>query len=265
MLVFLKLGGSLITDKGLRESARSDTIMRVAAEIREALTQRSDLQLLIGHGSGSFGHSAAQQYGTHRGVVDQHGWYGFARVSVVAARLNAMVLDALDAAGVPVFRVQPSASALCREGALTELALHPIQSALAAGLVPLVYGDVAFDLIRGGTIISTEQIFDYLALRLAPARLLLAGDYDGVRDAEGNILPKLTSADRGRLEGAITGSAHPDVTGGMAAKVDAMLALCRAVPGLTVQVFSGVESGIIQRTLVDNSCQPGTCISGESS
>ena len=57
MLVFLKLGGSLITDKRVENSFRESVAARVAAEVNSALQQDETLQLLIGHGSGSFGHA----------------------------------------------------------------------------------------------------------------------------------------------------------------------------------------------------------------
>ena len=60
MLTFVKLGGSLITDKRVENSFRAEAAARVAAEIQSALAQNPDLRLLIGHGSGSFGHVAAQ-------------------------------------------------------------------------------------------------------------------------------------------------------------------------------------------------------------
>ena len=52
--------------------------------------------------------------------------------------------------------------------------------ALAAGLVPLVYGDVIFDRKRGGIILSTEELFDYLARVMKPEEILLAGMEEGV-------------------------------------------------------------------------------------
>jgi isopentenyl phosphate kinase len=257
-LVFLKLGGSLITDKSRAEAARPDVISRLAREIGEALDARPDLSLLIGHGSGSFGHSVAARYATHRGVAGREAWKGFARVAVVAAELNQLVLSALDHAGVPVFRVQPSASARCRNGELVELAVHPVRQALENDLVAVVYGDVAMDDVLGGTIISTETIFAYLAERLRPQRLLLAGDYPGVVDGQGAIIPHVTRASLSLVGDSLAGSAHPDVTGGMAAKVEAMLALCERVPGLSVQIYSGDEPGMIGATLLDDSLAPGT-------
>ncbi len=261
MRIFLKLGGSLITEKSRPQTARHDVLAQAALEIREALNARPSLCLLIGHGSGSFGHTLASQYATQAGVSGREGWIGFAQVSVAAAELNHLVLTALDRAGVPVFRVQPSASALCQDGELVDMATQPIERALQEGLIPLVYGDVAIDAIRGGTIMSTEAIFAYLAERLHPQRILLAGDYPGVIDSQGRIIPHITPTKLAAIEEALGGSEYRDVTGGMAAKVKTMLALCTRVPGLTIQIFPGDEPGMIRQALLDDGYAIGTRLS----
>ncbi|HNT75017.1 MAG TPA: uridylate kinase, partial [Anaerolineae bacterium] len=76
-LVFVKLGGSLITDKRERATLRSGVLPRMAHELREALTASPDLRVLLGHGSGSFGHWEAKRYGTRQGVTTTEQWRGF--------------------------------------------------------------------------------------------------------------------------------------------------------------------------------------------
>jgi isopentenyl phosphate kinase len=261
MLTFLKLGGSLITDKSQSETAHLDVLDRIANEIRGALDESPDLRLVIGHGSGSFGHVAAKHYQTHLGVSTPNQWVGFAKVALAASRLTNLVLDALDHAGVPAFRVQPSASAVCDDGKLIDMASTPIKHVLEHGLVPLVFGDVAIDTQRGGGIISTEDVFSFLAQHLQPSRMLLAGDYEGVYDASKQIVPHITRQSLEALSDTLGGSAHTDVTGGMAGKVSSMIDLCDSVPGLSVQIFSGDEPGMIQRILSDSLYAPGTLIS----
>src|SRR5512144_2558166 len=63
-LALLKLGGSLITDKTRPYTARIEKIADLAREIAAAKRTRPDLPLLLGHGSGSFGHTAAKEYAT---------------------------------------------------------------------------------------------------------------------------------------------------------------------------------------------------------
>jgi isopentenyl phosphate kinase len=260
MLIFLKLGGSLITDKSVPETPRLDALHSIAKQIKQALAAQPELRLLIGHGSGSYGHVAALQYQTHRGVSTPDQWRGFAKVAIAAARLNNLVVEALDQAGVPVFRVQPSASAVAGGGNLINMASEPIQAALQSGLVPLVFGDVAFDRRQGGAIISTEGVFAYLAQQLHPQRMLLAGDYEGVRDSEGKVVAEITRKSLVMLASALGGSAHADVTGGMASKVESMIALCELIPGLTVRIFSGEEPEAFFRILLDERYTPGTLV-----
>jgi len=254
-LVFVKLGGSVITDKRAPETARPEVIARLAREIARALSGRPGLRLVLGHGSGSFGHITARRYGTRQGVQGEAGWAGFAQVAAVAARLNRLVADTCLASGLPVWTLQPSTSARCREGQLLALETFQIEQALAHGLVPLVYGDVALDAVQGGTIVSTEQIFAYLARRLRPDRLVLVGTVDGVfegdplRDPAACPVPEITAANWFGVRAALGGSYATDVTGGMRTKVEEMVALAQDLPGLVVHLISGERPGALEATL----------------
>lgn len=258
-VIFLKLGGSLITDKTGVEQVRADVLARLADEIGAVWQAR--LPLVLGHGSGSFGHVAGAQYGTRQGVATPAQWWGFAQVSAAAARLNRLVVEALLEANVPALTIQPSASAQCQDGTITHLASHTVQNALVAGLLPVVYGDVAFDEGRGGTIISTEEVMDYLAREIRPSWLLLAGETEGVYDEAGNLLPTITPANFEVIRPALGGSRGTDVTGGMASKVEAMLHLVQNQPSLTIRIFSGLEPGNLQHLLLNPDQPIGTVIS----
>lgn len=256
--VFVKLGGSLITDKKRPQTPRPDVMGSLAAEVWQILDAAPDLALLLSHGSGSFGHWVGRRYGTRAGVRGREGWIGYAQVAAAAARLNRLVSDAFLKAGVPVLSLQPSASARCRDGRLVSLDVEPIRRALDERLVPLVYGDVAFDAIRGGTIISTEEILGYLAGILRPRRILLLGETDGVYGPEGSVVPLITPQNIRAMEESLGRSEGVDVTGGMLGKVQQMLNLVQEQPGLEVHIFSGVEPGLLSRALLDPERAPGT-------
>ena len=222
------------------------------------------LSLLMGHGSGSFGHWAAKPYSTREGVGTAEQWRGFAQVAAAAAQLNAIVRSAFLEADVPVFSLQPSASARCQDGLLRQLEMRPIEEALDNGLVPLLYGDVALDDVRGGTIISTEDIFSYLAAELAPARILLLVDAPGVLGPGGALVGRISPADLSLLQQSLGESRGIDVTGGMASKVGAMVELVQRQQGLTVRILPGGEPGLLTRALLDPSAELGTLISAEN-
>ena len=259
VLKFLKLGGSLITDKSGVEAPRLDVIERAAKEIAAGLAASPATRLVVGHGSGSFGHVSARRHGTREGVSGADSWRGFAEVSLVAARLNALVAEALYRAGVPVLKLQPSATALCSSGELVSMEIEPVRRALDGGLVPLVYGDVAFDRDIGGTIISTEEIFAYLAREMHPESIWLAGEGAGVLDSRQQLITTLASADADNLRQIVGASGGTDVTGGMASKVLSMLELCAVVPDLTVHIFGGLEDSYIKQAIAGGTV-PGTTL-----
>jgi len=263
VLIFVKLGGSLITDKRVEGSFREDVVIRLADEFRSALSADPQLKLLIGHGSGSFGHFAASHYKTADGVNSNEGWRAFAHVATIAAELNYLVTKVLDAAGLPVWRIQPSASAFCKDSQLLGLELAPIQAALDHDLIPLVYGDVALDGVRGGTIISTEKIFLYLASQLPVDRILLLGGVEGVYDGKGMVIPEITPSNYANIQSSLGGSAGVDVTGGMESKVSDMLELVQLKPQLSIRVFDGTQHNLLKQTLLDQA-KPGTLIHGNN-
>ena len=260
MLVFIKLGGSLITDKHTEMSFHQACVERLGNEIRAALDANPDLRLVLGHGSGAFGHFAAKRYHTVAGVHSADQWRGFAQVATVAAELNYRVASALSAAGLPVWRIQPSASVICHDGAIESMALHPLQQALEHHLIPLVYGDVALDNVRGGTIISTEKLFAYLARHSPVKRILLLGEVEGVYADDRRIVPEITSTSYPALAPYIAGAAGVDVTGGMSAKVQDMLQLAQALPEITVHILDGTQPDLLRRALNADHISFGTTI-----
>ncbi|HSV85995.1 MAG TPA: isopentenyl phosphate kinase [Levilinea sp.] len=261
MLTLLKLGGSLITEKNKPMTCRPAVIARLAQEIKQALHRSPGLNLIIGHGSGSYGHVAARKYGTRAGVHDRHGWLGFARVWFDARALNQVVLEALVAAGLPVIAMPPSASAIARDGVVADWNLEPMRAALSAGLIPLVNGDTIFDRVRHGTILSTEDLFFHLAAQFDANRILLAGIEDGVwRDFPTctQLIPEITPLNFPQVVTALSGSAGVDVTGGMADKVAQMINLVKSIPNLEALIFSGLQAGNVELALAGQ-C-PGTRI-----
>lgn len=265
-LVFLKLGGSLLTDKTRVEAIQEDVLRRMAGEVARARRDVPSLRLLLGHGSGSFGHVAARQHGTRAGVHGEQGWLGFARVADAAARLNRLVAAAFLEAGVPAWSVQPSAGVQCCDGALQSWAGQPIELALVRGLAPLVYGDAVLDSVRGGTIASTEELFAWLAPRLRPQRIVLAGVVDGVYsrdpllDPAAEPWPDITPVDLPRLRASLGGSHGVDVTGGMLSKVTEMCRLAAGQPGLEIRLVSGLRPDAVYGALTGATNAGGTRI-----
>jgi isopentenyl phosphate kinase len=252
MLTMLKLGGSLITDKQTPQTSKPEVIERLAAEIARAWRSHPNMKLILGHGSGSFGHMSARKYGTRTGVANAEEWHGFAEVWRDARALNQIVVEALAAVGLPVIALPPSAAVIAQQGKVASWDLEPLQRALSAGLIPLVNGDTIFDRQRGGTILSTEDLFFHLATHLPAQRILLAGIEEGVWldfPACTQLVEGITPHNYDQVVAALGGSAGVDVTGGMADKVTQMLDLVKAHSNLEALIFSGLRPGVLENVL----------------
>ncbi len=250
--VLLKLGGSLITDKDKPYTPRLDKLAELAAEIKTVLDSNPEMSLILGHGSGSFGHTAAKKYGTREGVHTSEEWRGFAEVRFQAAELNRYVMQSLIHAGLPAISFPPSSSMVSDDRIVVHHDILAIRKAVDAHILPVVYGDVAFDETRGGTILSTEDVFAFLVEQFSPTRILLAGIEAGVWEdfpARTKLVREISSQVQAEMRSGISGSASTDVTGGMKAKVEDMLGLIRKSSGLTVQIFSAEEAGLLTRAL----------------
>ena len=264
-LVFLKLGGSLITDKTKPYTPLLDMMDDLALQIATTLQAQPNLRLVIGHGAGSFGHVAASEYKTHDGYPrpsplahrerdqnEENYWEGFAEVWYQASTLNRYVMKALHKANVRAISLPPSSSVIASEGKVSVWETTPIRMALSSRMVPVIFGDVVFDEIRGGTILSTEDLFMHLARALSPERILLAGLESAVwKDfpARTKKIEKITPGTFAEISAGIGKAEGADVTGGMESKVKQMLGLIENNQELTIQIFSGTEPGNIVRTL----------------
>ena len=264
-LVFLKLGGSLITDKTKPYTPLLDMMDDLALQIATTLQAQPNLRLVIGHGAGSFGHVAASEYKTRDGYPrpsplahrerdqnEENYWEGFAEVWYQASTLNRYVMKALHKANVRAISLPPSSSVIASEGKVSVWETTPIHMALSSRMVPVIFGDVVFDEIRGGTILSTEDLFMHLARALSPERILLAGLESAVWQdfpARTKKIEKITPDTFDQISAGIGKSEGADVTGGMESKVKQMLELIENNHELTIQIFSGTDPGNIVRAL----------------
>jgi isopentenyl phosphate kinase len=266
-VTLLKLGGSLLTDKTAVDQARPATLARLAGEIAGGLTRKlldrpgplgaGGHGLVVAHGSGSFGHVAAQRHGIAaglRGGAEQ--LRGVAHTQQRAAALHWQVVGALAAAGLAPFSLAPSSSVVSAGREPQIFAAEPLLLALHHGLLPVLYGDVVMDRDQGVAICSTEKLFVRLARELAGRglavhRIIWLGETDGVLDADGRTVPTLDSATLGTLQNparpAIGGANGTDVTGGMLHRVETALAL--AAQGIPSLIANGTTPGLLAAAL----------------
>ncbi|MCY3935895.1 MAG: isopentenyl phosphate kinase [Chloroflexi bacterium] len=263
-LIFIKLGGSLITDKRVDSCYRAEVVTQLGETLRKAWQSTPDLSILLAHGSGSFGHSAAARFGTMGGVASEEEWLGFTQVAHAAAKLNHLVRGDLLKCRLPIMSMQPSTSLWKERGRLVHYDWLTVRELLARRVIPLIYGDVALDAKMGGAIASTEEILAYLVPPLLPQRILLLGDTAGVYDGAGKVIPSITPANFSQYEVLIEGSSGVDVTGGMWSKVRQMVELVKQHPSVTVRIMGGSDPNSFLAALKGGGAvTPGTLIQAQ--
>lgn len=249
MLVFLKLGGSLITDKSKPFTPKEEHIRNIARNIKKVLEERPELKILVGHGSGSFAHYPAKKYRVKEGIINELSWRGYAETRAAASKLNQIVTEIFLDEGLNTVSLQPSAFMISENNVLVDSYLEPLNFLLENGQIPVIYGDAVLDRERGCAIASTEDLFVYLAHRLKPSKIVLAGlvpvyTADPVKCPDAELIPEISDRNFDEVKKKLTGSYGIDVTGGMFSKVEKMYSLARQIPGLEIYVISGKEDNI---------------------
>jgi len=239
-LIFLKLGGSLITQKDKPFTENKEIIRQIVGEIHQARKEKP-FKLLIGNGGGSYPHVPAKKYKTAEGIINTNSLKGIAEVQDAAARLNRIIVRALLDVGENTVSINPSSTAFAKNSRIIEFYTKPLETFLKRNMIPVVYGDVSLDLKQGCSIISTEELFVFLAKKLKPEKIISAGMVDGVftgdplKSQGAKFIPEITSKNYPRIKKMLVGSAGIDVTGGMLLKVEKYLELA----------FIGIKSYII--------------------
>ena len=224
-MIILKIGGSILTNKDSAESEiDSKSLKRIASEIKSSL-DRSDKQLIIVHGAGSFGHPPAKEYKI--GEPFQKDEYpqkriGFCKTQNAVKKLNMLICEAFIEEGLPVVAIPASSFMTATNKRITDGNLSSFKKYLDKGFIPVIYGDVVLDSQLEICVISGDQLIQYLAVNLNPDRVILGTDVDGVYSKNPKTHEDAIFFDRfSSLEDLDTleGTTNVDVTGGMVGKI----------------------------------------------
>lgn len=246
----LKIGGSVITDKGEELKARTNIIDRLANEIQRANTNN----LVIVHGGGSFGHPIAQRYAIKDGLKEESQKIHFCEAHHVMTVLNGLLMDALVWHNVQAVSITPSSVIMTKNGRIDFFEEASLRKLLNMGFLPVMYGDAVLDIEIGFTILSGDQLVAALATRLNAERIIIGTDVDGLYSADpkvektASMLENLTLEELTKLQSKFSKSTAVDVTGGMFGKIAELLpALEHGVP---VTVLNATEPDRVYQALV---------------
>jgi len=246
-LRLLKIGGSVITDKTKPYTPRHEVIGEIAAAVAKAYFSGRK-NFILGHGGGSFPHTSAKKYGVVRGIVDHVTRFGVGVVHRDATEINQIFMMALHGRNVPALSFHPSSFIFLRGGEVEKILVEPLECALGWGLVPVVYGDVVVDGVKGSKILSTETVFEILTKYMKVGVIGMAERFGGVFTSDPSVDPSAELVERVDRHNAhevlsYTGASHGiDVTGGMRHKLERLLELAKR--GVDSILFKGTPENI---------------------
>jgi len=271
-MLLIKLGGSVITDKGEYNTLNDPVLQRLAGELAGGMPG----ECVVIHGAGSFGHILAEKYSIQNGWVRSlEGQLGaLAGVQRDVRTLNLHVISALMAHDVPAISLPPSAFMKNRNGKLLDSPwfMDVFDDYLDLEAVPVSCGDVVPDTDRGFSIVSGDSIMKMLSARSDVQRAVFVTDVDGIfssdpkQDPHADLIPVMKSApsfDRFlEINGvADTSGKMVDVTGGISKKLRAAYAIARN--GVEVVLLNGLVEGRLETWLKENTTPDGETVPKE--
>jgi isopentenyl phosphate kinase len=236
-------------------------IERLGGEIGRVAAEKP-YRLIVGHGSGSFGHRMATRFGLAEGIRLPAQLTGISLTQERAAMLHRYVIGALSDAEARPFSIAPSSCVVAAAGKPVSFLDEPLFLALDHGLLPVIYGDIAMDRQQVAAVCSTERLFEMIVPRLLERgwtvrRVVWLGETDGLYDAEGRTVPRVSAENFEEAARAIGDPAGADVTGGMRHRLETALSLAQL--GIPSLLANGLTPGLLERA-VQGGPVPGTLI-----
>ena len=247
-MILIKLGGSVITDKGEYKKFRKDVVSRLCKEIKA-----SGKDVIIVHGAGSFGHILAKEFELNEGYKRKEQIDAVAKVSLDVRELNNLVIAELIASGIPAVSIPTGSCFVMDDGELLMNDSEILQRYIELNIAPVMFGDVVLDRKKGFGICSGDKIMECLSDIFSPDMVIFVSDIDGLYDRDPKVTKDaklITSVNENVFENIPAETTVADVTGGVHAKMRTMLDLCS--DGRDCILVNGMKDGRLLSLLNGN-------------
>lgn len=254
-VILVKFGGSIITDKNVPYKARPNIIRRLAKELKRI----KNASIILAHGSGSFGHTSAKEFGGKKGYKSK---WGIAKVARDAMEINRIVMDILVEEGLPAISLRPMSMIMTNAGEMKNNFFKVVEEVINQDLIPVVYGDVIWDKKWKSTIYSGEKTLNEIGMFFMKkgfkvGKVIQVGGTNGVYDDNGKTIPLITDANWGNIKQYVFKKNNIDVTGGMKHKIESALLI--ADRGIETWITNGVIPNELSHALYNKNIR-GTVI-----
>lgn len=248
-VIFIKYGGSIITDKKNAMSVSSSVIDMLNEQIR-IISSESSYSIIIGNGGGAFGHYFAEKHQLYNGNINSDTFLGICKGKNGNSFLNRMVVENLLDKHILSCSVKISVPYILGK---IQNSWEEVFVYLNNGIIPVLYGDILFFPNKKYSIISTEQAFldlseyflKYKSEQYRVSKFILCTNTNGVLDKNGINIPSIPI----HFNDFSLFWKNPDeydVTGGMSEKVKKSLKLAKVAP---VYIINGMKENAILKVM----------------
>lgn len=207
-MILIKLGGSIITNKGKPLTVRKSTIDKIAKTLRKL-----NEPFVIVHGGGSFGHYWSVKYNMHTkpATYSQH---GVAVIKNSMVSLNKIILDSFLKNKLNPYCLPPTDFIAGNSPIIKKI--KEIEKIAKSNLVPVTFGDALWYGKKKSYILSGDKIMTILAKTLRPRLSIFVLNVDGVFSdlKTRNLIYEMKS------QKPQVSKIDMDVTGGMKRKIE---------------------------------------------
>jgi len=246
-MIIIKLGGSVITDKTKECSFKKYVMDSLAKDIK-----KSNKEIILIHGAGSFGHIQAKKYNLNEGNDNNEKIYGFSFTHQIVQKLNNMVLETLHNNYINAVSISPHSILKLHNHKLLSMDFNIFNDYLSLGFIPVTFGDVVLDKKLGFSVCSGDLLSIELANYFRPEKVIFAIDEDGIYDSNPKINKDakfLKSINSDQLDMLTTPKdEHADVTGGMKGKIETIKKISKL--GIDTILLNGNKPGRLYKVLI---------------
>jgi len=258
-MFLIKLGGSVITDKGKKYAFKKDVMDRLSSEIKKA-----DKEVILIHGAGSFGHILAKQHSLNQGYKNHTQLQGFSDTHAMVQQLNSLVLTSLHYHDIAAVSIPPHAILQLDDHKPSKIDYNIFKKYLSEGFTPVTFGDVVLDKTLSFSICSGDLLMQMLAEYFKPEKVLFVLDEDGIytsnpkTDKNAEFIEKATILELQDL--TTSANDHADVTKGMQGKIETIKSISRL--GIDTVLLNGNINNRLYDTLIGKKTK-STLVYGE--
>jgi isopentenyl phosphate kinase len=253
-LIFIKLGGGLITDKGKPRTVKLKVIKKLAKEFKTILRKKKDTYFILGNGAGSFGHYEAVKYKLPSAINSAQKSYGFAVVQESVKTLNKIVVDELLKQKIPAISLHQSSLLSAKGGKLKNIFTESLEGFLSLGMIPVIYGDIVYDSVKSSHIFSTEDAFSFLINKFHDrkykvAKVIYLTPVNGLLDNTKQVVGRITHKTAAKFKKNLFKTEGFDVTGGMRHKIERAISL--ANKNIKTYITNGAKKKALLSAVTD--------------